>query len=285
MKQELHINTDEIRIQQFPERFYLYSSVESGNAEESYRKANELVTRFLEANPGFKSDYEVAYIQHGDDVEQGIYDQYDNAIVLLEKRPRKLSYQVLPEGDYLTAYHRGHWKTVGAAYQRMLTYIQEQGLQVEREYIERYLIDALAVDEFEFLYDRDYSEVAKIRYLCPDFLIFRQEEVVTPVNIPFTECFHAYLINHSYGSDHRLSSRFYSSVIGPVRGVFAMASTTSMPSVTWPNAAYWPSRKVLSSCTMKNWEEALSGSLARAMEMVPRTWEILFSRRSRRILL
>lgn len=143
----LHINTDEIRIQQFPERFYLYSSVESGNAEESYRKANELVTRFLEANPGFKSDYEVAYIQHGDDVEQGIYDQYDNAIVLLEKRPRKLSYQVLPEGDYLTAYHRGHWKTVGAAYQRMLAYIQEQGLQVEREYIERYLIDALAVDD------------------------------------------------------------------------------------------------------------------------------------------
>lgn len=143
----LHINTDEIRIQQFPERFYLYSSVESGNAEESYRKANELVTRFLEANPGFKSDYEVAYIQHGDDVEHGIYDRYDNAIVLLEKRPCKLSYQVLPEGDYLTAYHRGHWKTVGAAYQRMLAYIQEQGLQVEREYIERYLIDALAVDD------------------------------------------------------------------------------------------------------------------------------------------
>ena len=143
----LRISTDEIWIQKFPERFYLYSSVESGNEEDSYKKTNELVTRFLEANPGFKSDYEVAYIQHGINIEHGVYDQYDNAVVLLENRPRKLSYQVLPEGNYLTAYHRGHWKTIGTAYQRMLTYIHEQGFQVESEYMERYLIDALAVDD------------------------------------------------------------------------------------------------------------------------------------------
>ncbi len=143
----LQVSTDEIRIQKFPERYYLYSSVESGNEEDSYKKTNELITRFLETNPGFKSDYEVAYIQHGKDVEHGIYDRYDNAVVLLENRPRKLSYQIFPEGDYLTAYHLGNWRTIGTAYERMITYIQKHGLQVESEYMERYLIDILAVDD------------------------------------------------------------------------------------------------------------------------------------------
>lgn len=146
IKTGIQINTDAIRIQKIPERYYLYSSVESGNVEDSYKKTSELITRFLEANPGFKSDYEVAYIQHGKDVEYGIYDQYDNTVVLLENRPQKLSYQILPEGDYLTAYHRGSWCTIGTAYQRMIAYIREQELQVESEYMERYLIDILAVD-------------------------------------------------------------------------------------------------------------------------------------------
>ena len=50
-----------------------------------------------------------------------------------------------------------------------------------------------------------------------------------------------------------------------------------MPSVTWPKAAYWPSRYVLSVWTIKNWELALFLSLERAMETVPRTWEMGFS--------
>lgn len=143
----LQINPDEIRIQEFPERYYLYSSVENGNEEDSYKKTNELITRFLEANPGFKSDYEVAYIQHGKNVESGIYDQYDNAVILLEHRPRELSYLIFPAGDYLTACHPGNWRTIGSTYKRMLAYIREHELQVENEYIERYLIDTLSIDD------------------------------------------------------------------------------------------------------------------------------------------
>ena len=143
----LQIKPDEIRIQEFPERYYLYSSVENGNEEDSYKKMNELITRFLKANPGFKSDYEVAYIQHGKDVKSGIYDQYDNAVILLEHQPQKLSYLVFPAGDYLTTCHTGNWRTIGSTYQKMLTYIHEHKLQVDNEYIERYLIDALSIDD------------------------------------------------------------------------------------------------------------------------------------------
>src|SRR5262245_9771085 len=48
-------------------------------------------------------------------------------------------------------------------------------------------------------------------------------------------------------------------------------STFSMPSVTLPQTVYWPSRKVASSKQMKNWLSPEFGSLARAIDTVPRT--------------
>ncbi len=143
----LHIRTDEILVQHFPERYYLYSSVESEWEEDRYKKLNELITRFLESNPGFKSDYEVAYIQHGKDVEQGIHDRNDNAVVLLENRSSDLPCRAFPEGDYVTAYHHGNWQTIESTYDRLLAYIQEHDLLVESDYLERYLIDVLAADD------------------------------------------------------------------------------------------------------------------------------------------
>ena len=96
-----------------------------------------------------KSDYEIAYIQHGKDVEHGIYDQYDNAIVLLEKRPQKLAYKILSAGTYLTAYHIGHWKNIGGAYERLISYVKSNKIAVEDQYIERCLIDVLTVENLD----------------------------------------------------------------------------------------------------------------------------------------
>ncbi len=45
-----------------------------------------------------------------------------------------------------------------------------------------------------------------------------------------------------------------------------MTCATSMPSVTLPNAAYWPSRCGASSTMMKNWLPALFGRWLLAME-------------------
>ena len=75
------------------------------------------------------------------------FKAFQNAIVLLENPPRRLSYQTFPEGEYVTAYHIGSWHTIGTAYQRMLSYIQEHDIHIEGEYIERYLIDILSIDD------------------------------------------------------------------------------------------------------------------------------------------
>src|SRR5258708_4883865 len=55
---------------------------------------------------------------------------------------------------------------------------------------------------------------------------------------------------------------------GPPTG---SASTNSIPLSTWPHKVYWPSRKVASSNTMKNWLLAECGSDVRAIDTAPRT--------------
>ena len=44
----LTVSSDEIRIQKFPERYYLYSMIEGNDEGEFYKKANAMVTKFLE---------------------------------------------------------------------------------------------------------------------------------------------------------------------------------------------------------------------------------------------
>src|SRR5882724_10176829 len=48
-------------------------------------------------------------------------------------------------------------------------------------------------------------------------------------------------------------------------------STFSMPELTLPQTVYWPLRNDASSKQMKNWLSPELGSLARAIEVVPRT--------------
>src|SRR5437879_11661967 len=58
------------------------------------------------------------------------------------------------------------------------------------------------------------------------------------------------------------------------RGAFTILSATSMPRITSPKTVYWRSRKGESFTTMKNCEPALSGLLDRAIETIPRLWDL-----------
>ena len=138
-----------VHVQKLSERYYVYREVPDGTEEAIYKKENELLTQFLDVNPQFCSDYEVAYMQHAENVECGAYHKYDNAVLLLDKRPRKLSCQILKAGDYLTAYHVGHWRNIGEAYKRLKEYQQEQNLGVDGMYLERYLVDGLTEKEID----------------------------------------------------------------------------------------------------------------------------------------
>jgi len=48
-----------------------------------------------------------------------IYNAYDNVLLLLEQKPKHMEYRIMPEGDFLTGFHVGHWNAIGEAYERM----------------------------------------------------------------------------------------------------------------------------------------------------------------------
>ena len=78
-----------------------------------------------------------------------IYNAYDNVLLLLEQKPKHMEYRIMPEGDYLTGFHVGHWNAIGEAYKRMEAYRKEHKIQTDMVYLERDMVDQLAVTSVE----------------------------------------------------------------------------------------------------------------------------------------
>lgn len=154
-----------------------YSSVGISEVPELYLIARELYEEddktwamavgdlLYECNTaGIRSVYGVGYKQKLDLLQRGIYDAYFAAYVLLEKKPpRGWKYEVRPGGCYLTAYHRGHWKEIGEAYERMFAYAGEYGLQLEGESYEDSILDGLTQEREEEYVTRISCRCSKIQ--------------------------------------------------------------------------------------------------------------------------
>ena len=98
------------------------------------KNLNKLISLLQKTNPYL--DYDIAYFQYGKNVEHGIYDAYDNVALLMGQKPAIKNCQILPAGKYLTAYHVGHWNTIGETYERMLNYKKQHQLKTSDLYIE-----------------------------------------------------------------------------------------------------------------------------------------------------
>lgn len=132
----------------YPEWYYLEWE-DSEDQNELFKKANAMVTDFLMKNSGFQNEYRMTYIQNATQVEHGIYGTYNRATLLLRKKPKGMKYRVLSAGEYLVAYHVGHWETIGEAYERMHAYRKAHGLRVSDTYLEYYLVDGSTVENIE----------------------------------------------------------------------------------------------------------------------------------------
>lgn len=136
-----------VGIRTFPARYYLLRQVEDTSSKSFHKKINELIVEFEAYGTG--NDYDIAYFQHGKQVENGIYDAYDNIALLLGDKPPQENYAILPEGKYLTAYHIGTWQTVGEAYERLSAYRKEHGILTEHEYTEYYVVDNFTAESIQ----------------------------------------------------------------------------------------------------------------------------------------
>ncbi len=137
----------QIQIRHYPERYYLFRQVDGTSENDFIEKANALILEFK--NTEQRRDYEVAYLVDEKNLVKGPYDAYNNVILLLERKPTHMAYQVRPEGDYLTGYHVGDWRSMGEAYERLEQYRRENGIKTKSVYMERDLVDQLAVQHAE----------------------------------------------------------------------------------------------------------------------------------------
>lgn len=137
----------EVGILHQPERYYFYEDIKEATEKEAFMKANALICRLEELNG--ECDYDVAYMQYPGEIEQEIYNAYHNVLLLMSKKIKASGIRILPEGDYLTAYHVGHWETVGEAYQRLDAYRKAKGIETEGNYLEYYVVDNFTVKDME----------------------------------------------------------------------------------------------------------------------------------------
>lgn len=122
-----------------PRRYYLCNDVADFSDTSFFLKVNQLILEFEASHSN--GDYDIAYFQHPEFVEHGIYDHYDNVLLLLQEKSPSCNVKTLPEGDYLTAYHIGHWESIGEAYERLFAYQKAHHIVTDGDYLEYYVVD------------------------------------------------------------------------------------------------------------------------------------------------
>lgn len=136
-----------IQIRHYPERYYLICQMDGSSEKDYVEKTNALILDFKNAEQ--RNDYEVAYFQHEANVKNGIWNVYDNVLLLMQQKPDHMDYQVLPGGDYLVGFHAGPWMEMQEAYERIEAYCKEHGIRTEGPYVERDVMDNLSVKRME----------------------------------------------------------------------------------------------------------------------------------------
>lgn len=136
-----------VQVQPCPPQYYISSQVDSNDNLTIALKIGELWD-YCEAFD-IKSTYGIGYLQHRHKIEQGVYDDYRSLYLLLDSPPKKVNSVLKPEGNYLFAYHKGHWDTMKEAYDRLFSYAKEHRLQLGDLFFEDMLLDELTMYGYE----------------------------------------------------------------------------------------------------------------------------------------
>lgn len=134
-----------VHITEEPERYLIQSRVRENSDQIWAQAIGELYDYCAEHD--IKSPYSIGYRQNREDIENGIYGNYHVFYEMVDKKPKKVEYQVKPGGEYLTAYHKGRWQEIGKTYQKMLQYAGEHNILLGRYFYEDNLLDTLTIIE------------------------------------------------------------------------------------------------------------------------------------------
>ena len=127
--------------------YQIYEEIRDETDAGILKKTNEFITEFERRN--YQMDYEIGYIQNENDILSGVYDNYTNAVILPFKKPKGMDYQIIKAGEYLTVYHKGHWNTIGAAYERLLENARCRQIKIDHIFLETYAVNNLMAESIE----------------------------------------------------------------------------------------------------------------------------------------
>ncbi len=143
----LAVKLDKIYVRHQPETYYVMHTFEIPTDTVYAEKITELTEVYESRNHSIC--YEIGCIQKMEDIRRRVYDNYQNAALVMKHRPRGMQYFTLPEGEYLVAYLKGHWKDIGVAYERMMEYAVENEVELSEQFLEVYAVDSLMAEREE----------------------------------------------------------------------------------------------------------------------------------------
>lgn len=139
----LATDTDQVQRRYTPAEYLVMSR--SSHLEE--RALTQDIARLLDycRNINAKSPYNIGFIQHKDNLEKQIYSDYRTFYILYTAPPAGHPWTEKPEGDYLCAWHCGHWHSIGSTYERLFAYARDHRLLLDSDFYENDLLDELTV--------------------------------------------------------------------------------------------------------------------------------------------
>lgn len=138
---------DNVMICEEPERYLVYAS---GDEKDDRAWAQEVGKLYdYCADYGIKSPYPIGYRKNLSDISNGICGRYNVFYEMLERKPAKIDYKVKQAGQYVIAYHKGHWRDIEKTYTKILAYVKEHGITLGKYSYEDGLVDGMTVEREE----------------------------------------------------------------------------------------------------------------------------------------
>lgn len=145
VKNVLETERNQIVIRHQPELYYTVNHLDSLSDMAYAEKITELTEAYQKRNDGIY--YEIGNIQWKEDILKQVYGNYQNVVLVMKRRPKGMKYETMPKGEYLVTYFKGHWKDIGAAYQRMIEYAAQKELKLSERFLEMYAVDGLMAEK------------------------------------------------------------------------------------------------------------------------------------------
>lgn len=147
IKDILNTDTDRIERRTVPEQYLILSHSPLSDEKELSKHIGELLEHCKDMD--VKSPYNIGFIQYGENLRKQIFDHYKTFYLQFPTLPRNHPCAIKPRGEYLYAWHSGHWNTISDTYWRLFSYAEEHHLVLDDQFYEDDLLDELTVSGLE----------------------------------------------------------------------------------------------------------------------------------------